>query len=236
MQIKNNQLYLGKFSAKYLAQQKFGTPLYVYEADAIRKRYQELVKNIPYPKLAIHYACKANTNILILKLFHRLGAKIETVSKGEILLALKAGFKPKDILYTSTSIRRKEMQFVVKKKISINLDSLAQVEMYGKLNPNAKVGLRINQGIGAGHHGHVITGGPLSKFGIPLAHIPQAKKLAKKYGLTIVRIHQHIGSNILDRKIMLKAFDKLFETALEFSDLEALDFGCGFCIPYKVWE
>jgi diaminopimelate decarboxylase len=231
MHTKNNQLYLGKFSAKNLAK-KFGTPLYVYEAETIRRRYLELVKSIPYPKLQIHYACKANTNIIILKLLRSLGSKVETVSKGEILLGLKAGFKPKDIIYTSTSVRREEFAFVVKSKVMICLDSLSQIELYGKLSPNSKVGLRINQGIGAGHHDHVITGGIMSKFGIPLQHLEPAKKLAEKYKLKIVRLHQHIGSNVLDKKILLKAFDKLLETAVGFPDLEALDFGGGFGIPY----
>lgn len=231
MHIKNNQLYLGKFSAKNLAK-KLGTPLYVYEAETIRHKYLELVKNITYPKLRIYYACKANTNILILKLLQKLGAKIETVSEGEITLTLKAGFKPRDILYTSTSVSKKELSFVIKNKVQVNLDSLSQIELYGKMNSNAKVGIRINQGIGAGHHNHVITGGIMSKFGIPLQHLQQAQKLAEKYKLKIIRLHQHIGSNVLEEKILLKAFDKLLETAMNFPDLESLDFGGGFGIPY----
>src|SRR3989344_3933045 len=133
MKTKNNKLFLGKFSAESLSK-KYGTPLYVYEAETIRKRYLELVKNIYYPKLEIYYACKQNTNISILKLLRKLGSKIETVSKGEILVALKAGFKPKDIIYTSTSISKEEMVFVVKNKIKVNLDSLSQIELYGKMN------------------------------------------------------------------------------------------------------
>jgi diaminopimelate decarboxylase len=231
MKTKNNELFLGNFSAKSLVK-KFGSPLYVYEAETIRNQYLNLVKNITYPKLSIHYACKANTNLSILKLLCALGSKIETVSKGEIVLAFKAGFAPEDIIYTSTSIRMEEMDFVIKNKIKINLDSLSQIELYGKMNKGAKVGIRINQGIGAGHHSHVITGGAMSKFGIPLKHVGQAKKLAAKYKLKITSLHQHIGSNILDKNILLKACDKLFETALSFPDLESLDFGGGLGIPY----
>src|SRR3989338_7836075 len=231
MHVRKNKLYIGNFSAEALAG-KFGTPLYVYEAEKIREKYLELVKNISYPKLCMHYACKANTNLSILKLLKKLGSKVETVSRGEIISALKAGFKPADIIYTSTSVSKEEMAFVVKNKIQINLDSLSQIELYGKLNPNSKVSLRINQGIGAGHHSHVITGGVMSKFGIPLEHLSQAKKLAKKYKLQIVSLHQHIGSNVLDSKILLKAFDKLLETAKDFSELESLDFGGGLGIPY----
>ncbi len=232
MYIKNNLLRVGKFSARALAN-KFSTPLYIYESGIIKQRYLELVKNIPYPNLCIHYACKANTNFAILKLLRKLGSRIETVSKGEIIVALKAGFEPEDIIYTSTSVSKEEMAFVIKNKIKVNLDSLFQIELYGKLNPNAKVGIRINQGIGAGHHDHVITGGAMSKFGIPLKHIPQAQKLAEKYNLRITSLHQHIGSNVLDEDILLKAFDKLLGTAKDFPHLESLDFGGGFGVPYS---
>ena len=234
MKIKKNKLFLGKarkFSAESLAK-KFGTPLYVYEADTIKHQYQELLKNITYKELRIHYACKANTNISVLKLLQKLGSKVETVSKGEIVLALKAGFKPEDIVYTSTSVSKEEMTFVIKNKIKVNLDSLSQIELYGKMSPNVPIGIRVNQGIGAGHHSHVITGGPMSKFGIPLAHLSKAVKLAEKYKLKIVRLHQHIGSNVLDKNVLLKAFDKLLETAFHFSDLESLDFGGGLGVPY----
>lgn len=122
MRVKNNQLFLGKFSAKFLAK-KFGTPLYVYEAETIRLQYLKFAKNIAYSKLRIHYACKANTNILILKLLRKLGAKIETVSKGEIVSALKAGFKPEDIIFTSTSVSKEEMIFVIKNKIRANMQT-----------------------------------------------------------------------------------------------------------------
>jgi diaminopimelate decarboxylase len=235
MHTGQNQLFLGKFSAKYLVK-KFGTPLYVYEAETIRRQYLKLVKNISYPKLNIHYACKANTNIVILRLLRGLGSRIETVSKGEILLALKAGFRPQEIIYTSTSVSKKEMTFVVKSKVKVNLDSLSQIELYGKINPNSKIGIRINQGIGAGHHSHVITGGVMSKFGIPLQHLFRAKKLAEKYKLKITGLHQHIGSHVLDGKILLKACDRLLETALAFPDLESLDFGGGLGVAYLPGE
>ncbi len=231
MHIKNNRLFLEKFSAEFLSK-KFGTPLYVYEAETIRRNYLELKKNITYPRLEIYYACKQNTNISILKLLRNMGSKIETVSRGEITQAFKAGFKSEDIIYTSTSVTEEELAFVIKNKIKINLDSLFQIELYGKMNPNTDVGIRINQGLGGGSHNHLITGGPMSKFGIPLPHLSQAKKLAKKYKLKIVRLHQHIGSNILDGKILLEAFDKLLETAVNFPDLESLDFGGGLGIPY----
>jgi len=232
MRIKNNKLYFGKFRAEELAR-KFGTPLYVYEGEIIEKQYRKLVESINYPRLRIHYACKINTNIEVLQLLRRLGSGIETVSEGEVRIALKAGFRPKNIIYTSTSMIEKEMKFLVKNKIWVNLDSLHQIEMYGKLNPYSKVGIRVNQGIGAGSHKHLVTGGDLSKFGIPVEHLLRAKKLAQKYSLKITGLHQHIGTHVHEEKIMLEAYNKLFKTALDFPDLETLNFGGGFWLPYK---
>jgi diaminopimelate decarboxylase len=232
MKIKNNKVYFGKTSAQNLAQ-KFGTPLYVYEAETIKERYLELVENITYEKLKIHFACKANTNKEVLVLLKKLGSNIETVSRGEIELALKAGFMPNQIIYTSTSVSKEEMAFVIKNKIYASLDSLDQIELYGKLNPGSKIGLRLNLGIGSGHHAHAVTGGALSKFGIVPSNIPHALKIASKYKLTITSLHQHIGSNVLDAGILLKAFDALLDFAKSFPDLESLDFGGCLGVPYK---
>lgn len=233
--IIENKLFIGGISAEALVKQ-YGSSLYVYDADLITRQFNALVDNIQYPNLQIHYACKANTNKHILKFLKNCGAKIETVSIGEVYLALKVGYKPDEIIYTCGNISKDEQREVMNQNILINLDSLTQLKRFGEIQPGGKVSLRINQGIGAGFHKHTITGGPESKFGIDISQIPEAKKLAKQFKLQIVGIHQHIGSNILDEEIFIKAIKKLLETAKEFPDLEFLDFGGGFGVPYKPSE
>jgi diaminopimelate decarboxylase len=230
--IKNNKLFIGGISAEDLVAE-YGSPLYVYDADIIRRQYRALVNYITYPKLKIHYACKANTNVALLKILREEGSNIECVSKGEILAALEAGFTSVEIIYTCSYITKEELQFVIDKNIMINLDSLTQVKRYGELNPGGKISLRLNQGIGAAHHEHNITGGPDSKFGIDISEIDEAKKIAQNYDLKIIGIHQHIGSGILENIMFMKAINKLLETAKQFKDLEFLDFGGGFGIPYN---
>ena len=227
-----NTFNIGQFTGQQLIEQ-FGSPLYVYDAEKIREQYGELKNNITYSQTQFHYACKANTNIEILKLIRDLGGFIETVSKGEVLAALKAGFTSEQIIFTCSNITKEELQFLIDNNITVNLDSLGQIEKYGQLNPGGKISIRINQGIGAGHHSHVITGGPKSKFGIHFSQIEEAKQLAVKYNLSIIGIHQHIGSNILDTEIFMQAFAALLESAQHFSDLEFMDFGGGFGVPYK---
>lgn len=230
--ITNNKLFLGSFSAELLTK-KYGSPLYVYDASIIRDRFARIKNNISYPKLHIHYACKANTNPEILKLLRSEGAFVETVSPGEVMIARKAGFLPNEIVFTSSNISKEELAWLIQEKITVNLDSLTQIRRWGELNPNSNISVRLNQGIGAGHHITNITGGPDSKFGIDLQQLPEIKALVEKYQLRITNIHQHIGSGILDESIFMKAMEKLLETAMLFKDLEYLDFGGGFGIPYK---
>jgi diaminopimelate decarboxylase len=235
VRIKNNQLYLGQVPAERLAK-THGTPLYVYEADVIRQRYADLTQSIAYDKLRIHYACKANSNVEILKLLRAEGANVETVSKGEVLLAFQAGFWPAQIIHTCSNMSADELRFLLEYGITVNLDSLGQLQKWGEWKPGSSISIRINQGIGAGHHPHVITGGPESKFGIDVAQLDEAKALARSYGLKICGIHQHIGSNVLDADILLQAMQALLQTAATFPDLEFVDIGGGLGVPYKPEE
>ncbi len=235
MQVKGNSLYLGGVRAEELLG-RHGSPLYVYEEGTIRRKYAELFGGIRSEKLKIYYACKANTNVHILKLLKDLGAGLEAVSEGEVLAALKAGFRRDRIMFTCDNITEEELRFLVRKRVQVNIDSLSQLEKYGRLNPGGAVGIRVNQGIGAGHHQHVITGGASSKFGIYHSQLDGAKRIAVAHGLTISGIHQHIGSNILDESIFLRAMQAILNTAGKFDDLKYINFGGGLGVPYRPGE
>lgn len=230
--VKHNKLYIGSISAEDLIK-KYGSPLYVYDAEIIKDRYETLRKYITFPDTDFHYACKQNPNLQIVRFLKKLGANIEVMSPAEVKLALKVGYQPQQIIYTCSFISKDELKFILEKGIVMNLDSLTQIKWFGELNPNGKISLRLNNGIGEGGHKHVITGGPDSKFGIDIAYIGEAKKLAAKYNLQIIGVHQHIGSNILNENIFILAIKKLLETAMLFDNLEFIDFGGGFGIPYK---
>ncbi|MDP3953731.1 MAG: diaminopimelate decarboxylase [bacterium] len=232
MEVKNNELHFDGIGVNALAQ-KYDTPLYIYEAATIRKRYRELTDAIQYPYLKIHYAAKTNSNLAILRLLRQEGANVECVSKGSVLLALKAGFRPSQIVYTSNGVDEDELRFLIENKIWVNLDSLGQVEKWGQLNPNSKIGIRLNLEIGAGGHKHLKTGGPQSKFGIHMSQIHQVKALARKYGLTIAGVHQHIGSDILTPTPLIRAAKSLLKVAEQFANLEIINFGGGFGVSYK---
>lgn len=230
--VKNNKLYIGEYAAEELLQ-KYGSPLYVYNAEIIRDRFNALKNNITYSKTHIHFACKANSNPEILKVLRNEGSYIETVSPGEIEIARRAGFTDDQIIFTSSNISKEELHWLMQQNITVNLDSLTQLQRWGEHRPNSSVSIRLNQGIGAGHHKTNITGGPDSKFGIDLQQLDEVNKLLRKYNLRVTTIHQHIGSGILNERIFMKAMEKLLETAMLFKDLEYLDFGGGFGVPYK---
>ncbi len=237
--VKGGKLFIGDAAASEIAR-KFGTPAYVYDEETIRSKVRVLVEGISYRPFRIYYAAKANTNVHILRLIREEGKGmlgIDAVSPGEIEVALKAGFRPEEIIFTSTSVTDEEMKFAISKKILVNCDSLSQLERYGRLNPNSKVCFRVNPDVGAGHHGHVITGGPESKFGIWVAEVSKAFDIASKYGLRIVGIHEHIGSGILETakfiaamKVLLSIVEKNRE---RLKDLEFVDFGGGIGVPYR---
>ena len=212
------------------AAKRFGTPTYVYAEESIVTQCALLTSS--FPGFKVQYAAKVNSNPSLLKLVRAQGLGIETVSLGELHLAKRAGFLPKETSFTCSNLSEDELRLVAQTRAQVHLDSLTQLELWGRNRLGTKVFLRINQGIGKGAHKHWITGGPHSKFGITLRDLPRAKEIAERYGLTIAGLHQHIGSNVLEPEPFLVAADKLLDTARAFPDLEHLSFGGGFGAPY----
>lgn len=236
---KGNRLLVGDSAASDLARQ-FGTPVYVYDEETIRSKVRLLLQNISYKPLKILYAAKANTNLSIMKIIREEGKElvgIDAVSPGEIESALKAGFRPEQVMFTSTSVTDDEMRFAIEKKILVNCDSLSQLERYGRLNPGSRVCVRINPDVGAGHHGHVITGGPESKFGIWADDVENALAVAARHNLEVVGIHEHIGSGILETDKFIIAMNVLLSIVAkhkpQLQHLEFVDFGGGIGVPYR---
>lgn len=211
----------------------FGTPTYVYDKNIMIRQYDLLEDHISYSPKQIKYACKANSNLAILKVFRDLGCGVDVVSAGELFLALKAGFSPEKILFTGNNLAEWEMEYAASHDISITLDSLSQLETYGRINPHSRVFIRINPNLGAGHHKHVITGGLQSKFGIYHTQIHDAQKIAARSNLIIGGVHMHIGSGILDPDLLIHGVSSLLESASHFPHLEFVDIGGGLGIPYE---
>jgi diaminopimelate decarboxylase len=227
--IKNN--FFGN-SNPFELTRKYGSPLYVYNEKILRRHCQEMKQFINYQNFVVNYSIKANANLELLKIIKDEGFNLDVISGGELFIALKAGFKPEQILFVANNIAEEEMSYAIDHGVLISIDSLSQLEMFGRLNPGGNVAVRFNPGIGSGHHQKVITGGKETKFGIDKKYLKQVKQLLNKYKLKMIGINQHIGSLILDGDSYIKSATVLLELAKNINHLQFIDFGGGFGIPY----
>ena len=227
-------LYVGSFRADELAQ-RFGTPLYVYDLEVVEENYRRLVSSFPYRDLEVLYSCKANSNVDVLRTLRDLGAGLDAVSPWEALLGIRLGFPRERVLFTGNNVSDEEMRFVRELGVLINVDSLSQLRRYGRMYPGTEVSVRVNPGIGAGHHGYAVTGG-VTKFGIYLDQLDRAIDIAREYSLRVVGLHAHIGSGILSPEPYLRTLEVLLSVARRFSSLEFVDLGGGFGVPYRPGE
>jgi len=232
MQTSNNQLHFGPFSAESLAE-KYGTPLYVYEEETIRRQFRELVDHFGYPKFKVHYAMKANYNPGIMKILLEEGCGVDTVSDYEVRFCLELGFPAENIIFTGDNTTDEEMAYCLEKNVLVNVGSLSQLKRLGQLRSGARVSVRINPDVGAGHHSHCITGGPHTKFGIYHDQLDQIKSIVEEFNLQLVGIHSHIGTGIFDSEKFKEAMDITLGVAKQVEGLEFVDFGGGIGIPYR---
>lgn len=213
---------------------QFSSPLYVYEEDSIRQRFRELKSAFSgWKNTQLLYAMKANSNLHILSILKEEGAWLDCVSMYEVELGLLAGFKPLQILFTVNNMSNEEMHFAYNKKILLNIDSLSRLEKFGKTYPGSDVCVRLTPEVTAGHHKKVQTGYKESKFGILFEEVPHIISIAEKYNLHVVGLHEHTGSGIKNMNAAVQSTKRLMKTALLFPELQFLDFGGGFPIPYK---
>jgi len=210
----------------------YGSPLYVYNESIFRRRCRDMVNLTTYPQFRVNYAIKANTNLSLLRIAREEGLKADISSPGEAVAAMAAGFTAKDLFFIANNISPCEMTFAIQRGIILSVDSISQLETYGRLNPGGEIALRFNGGVGGGHHESVITGGDNTKFGIRAAHIPEVKALLAKYELRLVGINQHSGSQNPE-DLYLSGVEELLTIARHFKGLEFIDFGGGFSIPYN---
>lgn len=216
--------------------EEFGSPLYVYNETILRERCRDMAGLVTYPNFKSNYSIKANSSLELLKITRDEGLVADAMSPGEIYVLEKAGFTPEEIFYISNNVSEEEMQYAIDRGIMTSIDSLSQLEMYGKLNPGGKVAIRFNPGVGAGHCEKVVTGGKKTKFGVNMDLVPEVKEILARYNLTLAGINQHIGSLFMEADSYIEGAKSVLEVAEQFPDIEFVDFGGGFGIPYKKQE
>ena len=214
--------------------EKHNCPIYVYDGNKIKKQYERLTNAFSSIKnLRINYACKALSNISILSLMRSMGSGLDTVSIQEVQLGLKAGFKAENIIFTPNGVSMNEIEKVASLGVQINIDNLTILEQFGTKYQGIPVCIRINPHVMAGGNSNISVGHIDSKFGISIHQIPHILRIVENTKMHINGVHMHTGSDILDIEVFLHAAEILFETASKFNDLDFIDFGSGFKVPYK---
>lgn len=219
-----------------IAQQHDG-PVYVYDTQKIKSQFDRLTTAFSgVNHLRLHYATKALNNISVLKYIQSLGAGLDTVSIQEVKLGLRAGFDPSTIIFTPNGVSLDEIESVAQMGVQINIDNLSILEQFGSKYPEIPVCIRINPHVMAGGNSNISVGHIDSKFGISIHQIPHLLRITENTNMSINGIHMHTGSDILDIDVFLHASEILFETANHFKDLDFIDFGSGFKVPYKTGD
>ncbi|GAA4748153.1 diaminopimelate decarboxylase [Flavisolibacter ginsenosidimutans] len=214
--------------------ERFGTPVYVYDAEKMKEQYQKLKSGFAGLDASFFFACKALTNINVLKYISSLGCGIDCSSINEVKLALHAGVSPENILYTSNGISFEEIQEAVKNGVHVNIDSLSNLEKFGKkFGSSYPVGVRLRPNILAGGNLKISTGHEKSKFGIPVDQLDNLLDVIKQHNIHIKTLHIHTGSDIKDAEVFVHGIKVLTELVAHFPDLEVIDLGGGFKVPYE---
>jgi diaminopimelate decarboxylase len=225
--------YLSDETLVQLAQE-YGTPLYVYNANQISEQYNKLESAFKKVNARFFYACKALSNINVLKYIESLGASLDCVSIHEVQLGLKAGFTPDRILFTPNCVDFAEVDEGKKLGVNINIDNISILEQFGsKYKGSYPICIRFNPHIMGGGNYKISTGHIDSKFGISIHQLRHIERVVKTTGLNIEGIHMHTGSDIKDVNVFLQGLEVMFELATHFPNLKFIDLGSGFKVPYQ---
>jgi diaminopimelate decarboxylase len=233
MELVNNNYNAGEVNLLDVAQE-FGTPVYVYDANTILEKYNQLKQAFKPLNVKLKYACKALNNTNILKLLKNEGSGLDTVSINEVHLGLRAGFEPQDIIFTPNCVSFDEIKQAVELGVHINIDNISILEQFGNEYGNKiPCCIRLNPHIMAGGNSKISTGHIDSKFGISIYQLRHVLRVISSNNIHVNGLHMHTGSDILDVEVFLYAAEILFEAAKHFQALDFIDFGSGFKVPYK---
>jgi diaminopimelate decarboxylase len=232
LQFIDGTLHIGNVSSTDLAD-RYGTPLYVYDAEIIRRQIGRVKRAFAALPFRPFYAMKANGALAILDLVRGAGFGCDAVSPGEIHIAQKAGFTPDNIWFTCSNVSDDDLRAIGDERIVINVNSMSEIDRILALDLRNPVALRINTDIGAGHHVDVVTAGGGVKFGIDLAEVESARMVIEDSGRKVVGIHAHIGSGIDSIAPLIESARRLLDPATSFPNLRWLNFGGGISVPYE---
>lgn len=220
-----------------------GTPAFVYNAEAIRRRYHELDRALDALPHRICYAAKANSTLAVLRILRDLGAGADIVSGGELARVLAAGFSPERIVFSGVGKTDQELLAAIRAGIGhINVESLAELQRIGQLaaqeNRAVALGIRVNPDVTTATHPYISTGKSGIKFGVPIDQVTEAARIIRDHPLLrLTAIAMHLGSQLSDPTPFVQGIGRLTQLLDEVRqlgapDLSAIDIGGGLGIRY----
>lgn len=241
LRLEGSELLAEGFPVKELVQ-RWGTPLYVYSAEEIKRNVIRIVKAFAGLPIRLFYAVKANSNGSILRLLRQEGLGAEVVSQGEFLCALQAGFEPSRIVYTGTGKQKAELLLAAERGVGvIVVECLEELKILRECRQKVRVALRLNLGLKVDTHPGLTTSAMGVKFGLDKDGVDRALKfLAKIVNVQLVGLHTHLGSQIVHPSPYLSAFNTLRAMAEDLQrrgfPLEFIDLGGGFATGFAFGE
>jgi len=216
--------------------EEYDTPLYVLDTDRVRENYRRF--SSAFPDAHVMYAAKAHTGQAVLSALLDAGADIECAARGELYRAIEAGADPNTLQYTAVNPPQADLEYAVElaeeyPELTITGGARDTYDRLADLGYDGRLAIRVNPGIGTGHHEKVATGKD-AKFGIPAAEVPAlAAELRERFDL--VGIHSHVGSGVLtdDLDDHCRAIGRIGDIARQVGELEFVDIGGGFGVPYR---
>jgi diaminopimelate decarboxylase len=200
----------------------------------MKQQYEKMLYAFRDIHVKINFACKALNNLNILRFFRNIGSGLDAVSIQEVQLGLKAGFQPQDIIFTPNCVSVEEIIEGIELGVKINIDNISILEQFGNIyGDKIPVCIRINPHIMAGGHDKISTGHIDSKFGISIYQLPHVHRVVEATNIRVEGLHMHTGSDILDVEVFLRGAEIMLDIARNFPELDYVDFGSGFKVPYK---
>ncbi len=219
--------------------EEYDTPLYVLDTDRVRENYLRF--SSAFPDAHVMYAAKAHTGQAVLSTLLDAGADIECAARGELYRAIEAGADPNTLQYTAVNPPEADLEYAVElakeyPDLTITGGARDTYDRLEALGYDGRLAIRVNPGIGTGHHEKVATGKD-AKFGIPAEEVPAlAAELRERFDL--VGIHAHVGSGVLNDDLddHCRAIARIGDIARQVGELEFVDIGGGFGVPYRESE
>jgi diaminopimelate decarboxylase/aspartate kinase len=207
------------------------TSAFVYDLEAVRLAARALKRMKSLAR--IHYSVKANPNAHLLQVLRSEGLEFECVSRGEAerVRQLFPDLAPERILYTPNFAPRAEYAWALSAGVRITVDNTYVLAVWPQLFRGRDIFVRVDTGVGRGHHSYVRAAGTHSKFGVPLQELPELAKLARAAGAHVMGLHAHVGSGIFDVSTWNHTARLLAEAAAHFPELSVINVGGGLGVP-----